>query len=155
MKVLKSLAAILIGTALAGLLATAAFAQGQTGSAAEAKAMLEKAAAELKTNAAAALAKFSKGEGGFKDRDLYVFCFDLKSQKVTAHINPAMLGKGPKDLVEKDGSPIGEKLVAAMKEGAINTVSYNFPKPGATEPSPKESFVTRVGDQGCGVGYYK
>jgi cytochrome c len=155
MQALKSLVLVLIGTALAGLLVTAAVAQNQFGNAAEAKAMLEKAVAELKTNEAAALAKFNKGESGFKDRDLYVFCFDLKSQKIMAHINPALLGKGPKDLVEKDGSPIGEKLVAAMKEGAISTVSYNFPKPGATEPSPKESFVTRVGDQGCGVGYYK
>jgi hypothetical protein len=30
-----------------------------------------------------------------------------------------------------------------------------FPKPGATEPSPKTSFVTKVGDLGSGVGYYK
>jgi hypothetical protein len=30
-----------------------------------------------------------------------------------------------------------------------------FPKPSATEPSPKTSFVTKVGDLGCGVGYRK
>jgi hypothetical protein len=30
-----------------------------------------------------------------------------------------------------------------------------WPKPGQTEPAPKESYVTRVGDQVCGVGYYK
>src|SRR5262245_22883978 len=47
------------------VLASAALAQGQFGSAAEAKAMLEKAVAELKANEAAALAKFNKGEGGF------------------------------------------------------------------------------------------
>jgi signal transduction histidine kinase len=155
MQVLKSFVLVLIGTALAGLLAVTVFAQSQTGNAAEAKAMLERAVAELKTNEAAALAKFNKGEDGFKDRDLYVFCFDMKSQKLSATINPAMRGKSAKELVEKDGSPIGEKVIAAMKEGVVNTVSYNFPKPGATEPSPKESFVTRVGDRGCGVGYYK
>jgi hypothetical protein len=34
--------------------------------------------------------------------------------------------------------------------------SYLFPKPGTTAPTfPKVSFVTRVGDLGCGVGYYK
>ena len=27
--------------------------------------------------------------------------------------------------------------------------------PGTTEFVPKESFMTRVGGQGCGVGYYK
>jgi hypothetical protein len=30
-----------------------------------------------------------------------------------------------------------------------------FPKLGATEPSAKTSFVTKIGDLGCGVGYYK
>jgi hypothetical protein len=34
-------------------------------------------------------------------------------------------------------------------------VDYNFPKPGTTDPAPKESFVIKVGNQGCGVGYYK
>ncbi len=134
---------------------TTAFAQGQFGTAAEAKAMLEKAVTELKANEAAALAKFNKGEGGFKDRDLYVFCFDMTAQKMTAHVNPSLIGSTPQDIKEKDGSPLGEKVYAAMKEGTVSTVSYNFPKPGTTDPVAKESYVTRVGNQGCGVGYYK
>jgi hypothetical protein len=47
-----------------------------TGTAAEAKAMLEKAVAALKANEADALAKFPKMDGGFRDRDLYLFCFN-------------------------------------------------------------------------------
>jgi hypothetical protein len=43
----------------------------------------------------------------------------------------------------------------ATKAGTISTVSYNFPKPGTTDPVAKESYVTQVGNQGCGVGYYK
>jgi signal transduction histidine kinase len=155
MQFVKSRSALLTSAALVGLLATTTLAQDQLGGAAEAKAMLEKAVAELKSNEAAALAKFNKGEGGFKDRDLYVFCFDMKARKMTAHINPALLGKSPEDIKEKDGSPVGEKVIAAVKEGTINTVSYNFPKPGGTDPVPKVTYVTRVGDQGCGVGYYK
>jgi hypothetical protein len=54
----------------------------------------------------------------------------------------------------KDGSPLGEKVFNATKEGTIATVSYNFPKPGTTEPVPKESSVTEVGGQ-CGAGCYK
>jgi cytochrome c len=135
---------------------TTVFAQGQFGTAAEAKAMIEKAAAELKTNEATALAKFNKGEGGFKDRDLYVFCYDMNTAKFTAHgANQALLGTDVKALKEKDGTPLGEKVFNASKEGTFTTVSYNFPKPGTTEPVPKESYVTRVGNQGCGVGYYK
>ena len=41
-------------------------------------------------------------------------------------------------------------------EGEITEVSYMFPRPGADKtPVPKVSLVTRVGDLGCGVGYYK
>jgi hypothetical protein len=137
------------------VLGAAAFAQSQFGNAAEARAMLDKAVTELKANPAAALAKFAKGEAGFKDRDLYVFCFDMATAKFTAHINPSLMGTDVKALKEKDGSSLGEKLFNSAREGTVTTVAYNFPKPGTTDPVPKESFVTRVGNQGCGVGYYK
>jgi signal transduction histidine kinase len=146
---------LMLGALASVAIGGAVLAQGQFGTAAEAKAMLDKAVAELKSNEAAALAKFNKGEGGFKDRDLYVFCFDMTAAKISAHVNPSLMGASPQDIKEKDGSPLGEKVFAAMKEGTISTVSYNFPKPGTTDPVPKESYVTRVGNQGCGVGYYK
>ena len=144
----------LTGAILSAALATTTFAQVQFGTAAEAKAMLEKAVFELKANEAAALAKFNKGEGGFKDRDLYVFCFDMTTSKFTAGI-PSVVGTEVNTLKEKDGSALGEKVFNAAKEGAVTAVAYNFPRPGTTDPVPKESFVTRVGNQGCGVGYYK
>ena len=38
----------------------------------------------------------------------------------------------------------------------MTEVSYLFVKPGpGQEPSPKVAFVTRAGDLGCVVGYYK
>ena len=133
---------------------TSAFAQA-TGTAAEAKAMLEKAIAALKANAAAALANFNKADGGFRDRDLYVYCFENSTGKFTAHVNAALMGTDVRALKEKDGSPLGQKVFDAAKEGTITTINYNFPKPGGTDPVPKEAFVTAVGNQGCGVGYYK
>jgi hypothetical protein len=123
--------------------------------AAEAKAMLEKAVAALKANEAAALASFNKADGGFRDRDLYVFCASVADGKFTAHANQALLGTDIRALKEKDGTPLGEKVYGAMKEGTITTVDYNFPRPGTDTPVPKQSFVTKVGNQGCGVGYYK
>ena len=76
---LRKLIVSAVGAAALALSANA-IAQGQFGTAAEAKAMLEKAVTEIKANEAAALAKFNKGEGGFKDRDLYVFCFDMNAR---------------------------------------------------------------------------
>jgi hypothetical protein len=126
----------------------------QFGTAAEAKAMLEKAVAALKSNEADALAKFNSPTGGFRDRDLYVFCFDMTTGKFTAHVNPALMGTDVRQL-KVGGQQVGAQVFAAVKEGTISTVDYDFPKPGTTQPAPKESFVTRVSNEGCGVGYYK
>jgi signal transduction histidine kinase len=60
--------------------------------------------------------------------------------------------------IKLGGDPIGQRIFDIIKnapEGAVSTVDYKFPKPGTTEPVSKESYVTRIGDEGCGVGYYK
>jgi signal transduction histidine kinase len=128
-------------------------AQQQFGSAAEAKAMLDRAVVELKGDQAKALAKFNAGSDGFKDRDLYVFCFDMASGKFTAH--PSLMGQDIRGLKDKSGAVFGEQIFNSAKEGTISTVDYVFPRPGGTDPVPKQSFVTRVANQGCAVGYYK
>ena len=117
--------------------------------------MIEKAVAELKKGEAAALAKFNAGEAGFKDRDLYVFCYEMSTGKFTAHVNKALIGTDVKALKEKDGSPLGEKCSTPRKRGR-SPPSPTTSRSRAPRPVPKESsYVTRVGNQGCGVGYYK
>lgn len=122
------------------------------GTEAEAKAMLDKAVAAVKANKADALAKFTKGEGGFKDRDLYPFCGGPDGN-FTAH--PTLVGKSLKDLKDKAGKPLGEEMYKVAKEGSVASVDYMWPRPGSTDPVQKVSFVTKVGDQVCAVGYYK
>ena len=151
---------LMIGTvsAAALMLSTAAFAQqGQFGTAQEARAMLDKAVASVKTNKEAALPMITNGEGGFKDRDLYPFCFNLSDGKFVASIKQ-LLGTDVRDLKDPTGNVYGPELYAAAQkpEGQITEVSYMFPRPGADKtPVPKVTFVTKVGDLGCGVGYYK
>jgi hypothetical protein len=134
------------------LVAAAQARAAEYGTAAEAKAMLEKAVKALKANKAKALEEFTKGEGGFKDRDLYPFCGGPDGM-FTAH--PKLVGKSLKDLKDKSGKPLGEEIYAKAKEGQISEVSYMWPRPDGTEPVQKVSFVTKVGDQVCAVGYYK
>lgn len=122
------------------------------GSPGEAKAMLEKAVAAVKADKAKALGMFSKGEGGFKDRDLYPYCGGPDGN-FTAH--PTLLGKSLKDLKDKSGKPLGADVYAAAAEGVVSEVSYMWPRPGQTEPVQKVAYVTKVGDQVCAVGYYK
>jgi hypothetical protein len=123
--------------------------------------MLKKAVAAVKADKAKALDMFNKGEGGFLDRDLYVFCSSSSDGKIVAEGNPNrkdLLGQDERTLKDSAGKNFGAELYAAGRkpEGHITKVSYMFPKPGA-DPKPvlKESFVTRVGDLTCGVGYYK
>ena len=122
------------------------------GTAAEAKAMLERATPAIKADKAKALAMFTKGEGGFKDRDLYVFCGGPDGN-FTAH--PSLVGKSLKELKDKAGKPLGEEIYKVAKEGKVSEVTYMWPRPGSTEPVQKVSFVTKAGDQICAVGYYK
>ena len=125
---------------------------GEFGTAAEARAMLDKAVAALKANKAAALSQFTKGEGGFKDRDLYPFCGGPDGN-FTAH--PSLVGKSLKDLKDKAGKALGAEMYQVAQEGKVAEVAYMWPRPGTTEPVAKVSYVTKVGDQVCAVGYYK
>jgi Single Cache domain 2 len=142
------------------LLSSAGFSSAQqSGTAAEARAMLDRAVAALKTQfKSTALSEFNdKNNKQYHDRDLYVFCLNMSDGKITATANQALMGTDIRTIKAKDDL-FGQRIYDAMKgtpEEGVATVDYNFPKPGTTEPLPKQSFVTRVGDQGCGVGYYK
>jgi signal transduction histidine kinase len=125
------------------------------GTADEAKAMLERAVAEVKKDKAKALEMFTQGEGGFKEKDLYPYCVGPDG-KFTAH--PKLMGQDAKDLKDKTGKSVGDEIAATVKDlkpGEIGEVSYMFPRPNETELVQKIVYVTKVDDQVCAVGYYK
>lgn len=138
--------------ALPAVLMVGAVWAGDYGTAAEAKAMLEKVVAELKKDEAKALAMFTKGEGGFKDRDLYPYCGGPDG-KFTAH--PKLVGQSLKDLKDKAGKALGEEIYMVATPDKIVEVVYMWPRPNETEPVQKVAYVTKIGDQICAVGYYK
>jgi signal transduction histidine kinase len=125
----------------------------QFGSEREARAMLEKAVAAVKVDKTKALELFNKGAGGFKDRDLYVFCANATDGVLTAH--PYLKGEHLQDIVGKKGYPLGKEIMEKAAEGEIRQVTYWWPRPGSETPLEKHSFYTKVGDQTCGVGFYK
>jgi signal transduction histidine kinase len=128
-------------------------AQAQFGTEKEARAILDRAVAALKENKENALAMFNKGDGGFKDRDLYVFCANASDGTLTAH--PHLKGEHLQDIVGKKGYPLGKVIMETATEGKIDQVTYWWPRPGSDKPLEKHSFYTKVADQNCGVGYYK
>ena len=124
------------------------------GTAEEAKAMLERAVAAVKEDKAKALDMFNNGEGGFKDRDLYVWCANASDGIVTAQ--PYMnKGKQLRDIKGKHGAPFGETIMQNATEGTIKETTYWFPRHPIGELLEKTVFYTKAGDQICGVGYYK
>ena len=142
-------------------LSPAAFAQ-TGGTAEEAKAMLTKAVAAVRTDEAKALDMFNKGEGGFRDRDLYVFCVSTSDGTIVAVGNPNLkeaLGSDMRAAQNSTGRAFGAEIYAAIQkpEGQITEISYMLPRPGADDtPVARVSLVARAdADLGCGVGYYK
>ena len=138
------------------LLVTSAFSSSinatEFGTASEARDMLERAIAILKTNESAALAAFNNIDGEFRVRDLYVFCGGPNG-KFTAH--PKGAGKWSLRLFEDiAGKAVGEEMYSVAKEGEISEVAYLLPRDDSPIPYEKTSLITMVGDQLCGVGYY-
>jgi len=125
----------------------------QSGTADEAKALLAKAAAAVQADKAGALAKFDAPNGGFKERDLYVFCFDRNAGTLLAG-PPWLRGKDVRTVQDTTGKMFGEEMFANVKDGDIIIVDYTFPKPNSTVPVAKQSFIEGLGDIACGVGYY-
>ena len=137
------------------LMLTAASAIAQSfGSAEEARAMLDRAVAVLKSDEAKALSEFNDANKEFHDRDLYVSCFNIADGKFTAAPS-AMLGTDIRTFNVGD-DPIGQRAFDAVQgapDGKVVTMDFDFPKAG--KPAVKQSLETRVGNQGCGVSYYK
>ena len=117
--------------------------------------MLERAIGALKQDKSAALASFTAGIKGFKDRDLYVFCGGPDSRMSGHGGDPNLVGRVFRTIVDKNGTNHGDLFYGAAETGKIKMVEYVWPRPGQTRPAPKRSYVTKVSDQMCGVGYYK
>lgn len=145
----RGAAAAVVGFGLS-LVAGVALA-GDYGTKEEARAMLDKVVVAVKADKKKALSDFTKGENGFKDRDLYPYCGGLDGN-FTAH--PKLVGKPLKGLKDKTGKDFGTVIYEVAKEGSVASVPYKWPRPGEEEPVDKVALVTKVDDQICAVGYY-
>jgi hypothetical protein len=121
----RRFAAAAVSAALVAL-SQSAFADPSGGTADEAKAMLMKAVAAVKADKAKALDMFNKGEGGFLDRDLYVFCIDSVGKEVAIG-NPNTrknLGNNIRAAKDSTGKAFGLEIYAAAQkaEGQVTEV---------------------------------
>ena len=97
--------------------------------------MLMKAAAAVKADETKALDMFNKGEGGFLDRDLYVFCINLVGREVAIG-NPNTrhnVGNNIRSVRDSTGKPFGLEIYDAVQkpEGEITEGQLCLGKGGA------------------------
>ncbi|MGH8211355.1 MAG: cache domain-containing protein [Steroidobacteraceae bacterium] len=148
---MNKLASILIGS----LFSLSAVAAEQSGTAEEARAMLERAVAALKADKIKALEAFNSESGGFRSHGIYVYC-STADGTFTAHPTlkeKLQKGQNMKDVKGANGEEIGKEMLAKAKEGHIATINYMFKRPGSDKPMPRVGLVTKVGDQLCGTAY--
>ena len=74
------------------------------------------------------------------DGDNYVFAED-KSGLIVAHPNPQVLGKNLADTKDANGFYLFREMIKVVDAAGQGQVGYLWPKPGATEATPKLTYV--------------
>jgi hypothetical protein len=100
---------------------------------------------------------FNKGEGGFKEQDVYPLCCRLADGKVLATPSGLELGTDIRTLKDPEGKAYGLDLYSAGRnpDGQITEVRHLVPSPGTNGLKiTKVDYVTSVGELACAVGYY-
>jgi riboflavin biosynthesis pyrimidine reductase len=147
-------AAILV--ALNVIIALPAAAQ-ERGSAAEAKAMAEKAAAHLiAVGPDTAIADFERPDGGYRDRDLFVVVYNPQHIVVSSVGNPNFVGRDATLFIDTDGKEFGKAIIAtAQSADGAGWVTYRMSSPLTHKVELKRSYVVKAGDDIVLVGAYQ
>lgn len=128
----------------------------EVASAADAEAMVRKAVAYIKT--AGADKAFDEVTHGkmFKDRDLYVFIYDLNGKCLAHGANAKLVGKDLIGMKDPDGKPLVKMLVDVAKDkGKGWTESVKFRNPTTDKIQARVNYIERVGDYAVGSGIFK
>jgi hypothetical protein len=148
---------LLLGSALViahgSVAVLAQAANSEFGTIQEAHALLARAIVEVKADKYSAFSKFNRNDVQYRDRDLFVFCFNRADGRFTAH--EALVGWDVRNLRDANGKAFGEEMYRIAKEDRVDEVAFTSPVPGSTGKAMKLAYVTAVGDQICGVSSYR
>jgi signal transduction histidine kinase len=148
---------------LAGLAAACSFIgfpgvllAAERGAPAEAEALVRKAGALIKSaGAEKAFEEITNGKA-FKDRDLYVFVYDLNGKCLAHGANAKLVGKDLIGLKDPDGKPLVKILVDVAKDkGQGWTETVKFRNPVTDKIQTRVNYIERVGDFAVGSGVFK
>jgi len=131
----------------------------ERGTAAEAQGLVEKAIAKIKADGKeAAFAAFESGEGGFVDRDLYIFVFDFEGKILSHGANKDLIGQNLviPPVKDADGKVFAAEFIKVAKTTGEGWVDYKWTDPVTKTVAPKSSFVKKLDETMLvGCGFYK
>jgi cytochrome c len=120
----------------------------------QAKALVEKAAVRMKeVGVEKAFAAFNDPDGGFLDRDLFVFAYSPDGKIICTPRLPTLLGRDATALKDVDGKEFGKEIIAVAAGGG-GWIEYRMTNPVTKKVEPKKTYAVKVGDYVLGVGAY-
>jgi signal transduction histidine kinase len=142
--------------AIAGVSLMSAAVAGDMATPDEAKSMSEKAQGAVnEMGSEKAFAAFANPDGGFLEKDLYVFCMDNEGVMLSHAKKPQLVGKNLKDF-NKYGDTLFQDMIAVSTGAGEGWVDYKWPYPGSDEVKEKTSYILKNSEGFfCGVGAYK
>jgi len=100
-----------------------------------------------------AFADFHDAEGGYIDRDLYIFVFDRNGTIGVFGSRPALVGQPAGAIPGLEPTTFLERAWGAAEAGG-GWIQYEVVSPGTREVTPKESYILPLGHSefiGCGA----
>jgi methyl-accepting chemotaxis protein len=124
------------------------------GTKAEAKAIIEKAAAYIKANGKEkAYAEINNPKGKFTYKDLYIYAYDFNGVVLAHGANPKLIGKNLSDMQDADGIFVIKGLMEVARKGS-GWFDYKWSNPQTKKIQDKSSYNLKIDDglwMGCGV----
>ena len=121
----------------------------------QAKALRDKAVKDLEKNEAGTLKAINALQGGFLQDDLYVFVVDLDTGRYVAHgTDLRLINTDFAKVKDPDGKPVGEPILALMKEQGQGEYEYRWKNPVTGKVEDKHAYLRKSGHFLVAVGYY-
>jgi len=146
-----------LAVAIVALVPGLAFADASHGTADEAKAMADRAAALVKSAGPekAFAAIDDKSNKDFHDRDLYVFVRSMDGNTVAHGANMGMIGHTSLQSKDADGKLYNKEIMELANSKGSGWVDYRWPNPVDKKIEQKSSYIEKAGNYVVGVGVYK
>jgi cytochrome c len=150
---IRSVRAALLGTAFFAAAGQPAWAS----TAAEAKALLERAAAHIQAvGPARAFADITSPDGGFVDGELYVFCTTPDGTMLAQGGNPKLVGKNLMAIRDPEGTRTTAGIIRVGQTQGQGWLEYLWPNPSTGRVQRKATYVLRIDERTiCASGYFK